>query len=88
MANIPVEFEISDDVKTSLDNAVTKGNGDYDAIVNIALENHLSVLEENEAILKSRMKEAENGKWIDGDAMLRWVESLGTENELPEPVAK
>ena len=88
MAHIPVEFEISDDVKSSLDKAVTKGNGDYNTIVNTALSNHFSILEENESVLKLRMTEAKNGKWIDGNSMLSWVESLGADKELPEPVAK
>ena len=82
-----VSVSLAQDNKTSLDNAVGQGMGDTDAIINRALETHFAVLAENEAVLKERMSEAKAGKWIDSDTMMQWVESIGTESELPEPVA-
>ena len=82
-----VSISLDQDNKTSLDNAVGQGMGDTDAIINRALETHFAVLAENEAVLKDRISEAKAGKWIDSDTMMQWVESIGTENEIPEPVA-
>ena len=82
-----VSVSLDQDNKTSLDNAVGQGMGDTDAIINTALEAHFAVLAENEAVLKERMSEAKTGKWIDSDSMIQWIESIGTESELPEPVA-
>ena len=82
-----VSVSLAQDNKTSLDNAVGQGMGDTDAIINRALETHFAVLAENEAVLKDRISEAKAGKWIDSDTMMQWVESIGTENEIPEPVA-
>ena len=88
MTNIPIEFEINETVKSSLDIAVTQGDGDYDTIINTALERHLEVLAEEKRILDTRKEEVESGQWVDGETMLNWVKSLGTKNELPKPVTK
>ena len=82
-----VSVSLDQDNKTSLDSAVGQGMGNADAIINQALESHFAVLAENKAVLKARMSEAKVGKWIDSDTMMQWVESIGTENEIPEPVA-
>ena len=82
-----VSVSLDQDNKTSLDSAVGQGMGNADAIINQALESHFAVLAENKVVLKARMSEAKVGKWIDSDTMMQWVESIGTENELPEPVA-
>ena len=36
-------------------------------------------------LLKERIAEADKGVFISADAMHRWIESWGTENELPPP---
>ncbi|MBL8581994.1 MAG: hypothetical protein JNL61_07195 [Rhizobiaceae bacterium] len=36
-------------------------------------------------LLKQRIAEADKGVFISGEAMHRWIESWGTENELPPP---
>ena len=49
---------------------------------------YASFLRSSEAerrLLKERIAEADKGVFISGEAMLRWIESWGTENELPPP---
>lgn len=36
-------------------------------------------------LLKDRVAEADKGVFVSAEAMLRWVKSWGTENELPRP---
>ncbi|MBA3446045.1 MAG: CopG family transcriptional regulator [Pseudaminobacter sp.] len=36
-------------------------------------------------VLKERIAEADKGVFISAEAMDRWIESWGTENELPPP---
>lgn len=36
-------------------------------------------------LLKERIAEADKGVFISAEAMHRWIESWGTENELPPP---
>ena len=37
--------------------------------------------------IKSALKQAEKGEFISHEAMTTWAKSLGTDNELPSPVA-
>jgi len=49
---------------------------------------YASFLRRSEAerkLLKERMAEADEGVFISAEAMNRWIESWGTENELPPP---
>jgi predicted transcriptional regulator len=49
---------------------------------------YASFLDSSEAerrLLKERIAEADKGVFISAEAMHRWVESWGTENELPPP---
>jgi hypothetical protein len=49
---------------------------------------YASFLRSSEAerrLLKERIAEADKGVFISAEAMHRWIESWGTENELPPP---
>jgi predicted transcriptional regulator len=49
---------------------------------------YASYLEHSEAeraLLEARIAEADKGIFISSEAMHRWMESWGTENELPPP---
>ncbi len=49
---------------------------------------YASFLRSSEAerrVLKERIAEADKGVFISAEAMDRWIESWGTENELPPP---
>ncbi len=49
---------------------------------------YASFLKRSEAerrLLKERIAEADKGAFISSEAMHRWIESWGTENELPPP---
>lgn len=41
--------------------------------------------EAEQALMRERIAEADKGVFISSEAMLRWIESWGTENELPPP---
>ncbi|MEQ1951530.1 hypothetical protein [Mesorhizobium sp. CN2-181] len=45
----------------------------------------LKTSEAERRLLKERIAEADKGVFISAEAMHRWVESWGTENELPPP---
>jgi predicted transcriptional regulator len=49
---------------------------------------YASFLKNSEAerrLLKERIAEADKGVFVSAEAMHRWIESWGTENELPPP---
>lgn len=48
-------------------------------------ESYLELSEAEQALLKERIAEADRGVFISGEAMTKWVESWGTDNELPPP---
>ena len=45
----------------------------------------LKTSEAERRLLKERIAEADKGIFISEEAMHRWIESWGTENELPPP---
>jgi predicted transcriptional regulator len=45
----------------------------------------LKTSETERRLLKERIAEANNGVFISSEAMLRWMESWGADNELPPP---
>jgi predicted transcriptional regulator len=50
-----------------------------------AIRSFLEVQEFEREILRQRIAEADKGVFISGEAMHKWIESWGTENELPPP---
>ena len=45
----------------------------------------LSVSKAEQKLLKDRVGEADKGAFISSEAMQRWIESWGTDNEQPPP---
>lgn len=54
------------------------------------IEEALAIYVEREEMIVAKMEAAfkqadESGEWISNDAVIEWLESWGTENELPRP---
>lgn len=84
MSESPVSLQVTVS-KQRLDEAAQWDNITSDELAQRAIESYLDAQEAERLILEERIAEAEKGVFISGEAMLRWVKSWGTENELPRP---
>jgi len=71
--------------KERIDQAARWNNVSAHELAQRAIDSYLDMQEAERLILEERIAEADKGVFISGDAMLRWVKSWGTENELPPP---
>lgn len=54
-------------------------------IVKEAVEAHLAERRAYLAAIEEAEREADEGIFVSGEAVIKWLESWGTENELPPP---
>lgn len=54
-------------------------------IVKEAVEAHLAERRAYLAAIEEAIEEADEGVFVSGEAVIKWMESWGTENELPMP---
>lgn len=87
MGEVPLSLHVDAELKKKLDDEARSQNVSADDLVERAIESYLEIQESEREILRQRIAEAEKGVFISGEAMHRWIESWGTENELapPEP---
>jgi predicted transcriptional regulator len=57
-------------------------------IVKEAVEAHLAERRAYLAAIEEAEREIERGEMVDGDEVIKWLESWGTPNELPPPSAR
>jgi len=54
-------------------------------IVKEAIEAHLAERRAYLAAIDEAVREADEGVFVSGEAVMRWLDSWGTDNELPPP---
>ena len=84
MAESPVSLQVTVS-KQRIDEVARWNNITADELAQRAIESYLDIQESERLILEERIAEAEKGVFISSEAMLRWVKSWGTDNELPPP---
>lgn len=85
MATVPFSMRLDEDVKTRLEKQAAREERSAGYLAQLAIQN---LLEEREYFYEQMdlaIAEADKGVFISGEAMHRWIESWGTENELPPP---
>ena len=78
-------LRVDAELKEKLDDEAHSQNVSASDLAERAIESYLEVCGAEREILKQRIAEADKGVFISGEAMHRWIESWGTENELPSP---
>ncbi|MDP3896737.1 MAG: hypothetical protein Q8Q62_08675 [Mesorhizobium sp.] len=56
-----------------------------DELADKAIQVYLRARDDERNLLRQRVGEADEGKFISSEAMLRWIGSWGSDNELPPP---
>jgi predicted transcriptional regulator len=87
MGEVPLSLHVKAEIKQKLEDEARSQNVSADDLVERAIESYLEIRESEREVLRQRIAEADKGVFISGEAMHRWIESWGTENELlpPEP---
>ena len=85
MASAPFSLRLDPELKTRLEKQAQIEERSAGFVVQKALEEYLDAKEHFYEEMKAAIAEADKGVFISGEAMHRWIESWGTENELPPP---
>lgn len=85
MAGKPFTLRIPDEVKEDLKFLSETTNRTQASIAAEILEEKISIKAKRIRAIQEAKQQAQNGVFISQEAMERWVDSLGTDNELPMP---
>jgi len=86
MAKTMISARVDEKLNEDLEKLAANSRRSKAFVITEALEKHVA----HEAWIVQRTEESfrradEKGEWISNEAMMKWMKSLGTENELPPP---
>lgn len=85
MGEVPLSLHVAPELKEKLEAEARLQKVSADDIAARAIGRYLEIHERERAILNERIAEADKGVFISEEAMLGWIKSWGTDNELPPP---
>lgn len=85
MSVSPFSVRLDEDLKSRLEKQAELENRSSAFIVQKALEGYLGARDRFYREIDAAFAEAEKGVFISQEAMHRWMDSWGTDNELPPP---
>lgn len=87
MASSPFSLRLSPELKERLDAVAESEDRSASYVATKAIEAFLDARDARDAAIKAAIEEADKGIFVSSEAVDRWMESWGTDNELsmPEP---
>lgn len=85
MGEMPLSLNLDAATKERLEREARFRNMSAGQIAEEAVRAYVEIQEHEREVLKARLAEADRGVFISGEAMHRWIESWGTEQEVPPP---
>ena len=85
MANVPFSMRIDENTKKRLKHEAKLINRSETYFANLAIEKELRARELKRAAIDEAYAQAEQGNFISNEAMGAWVDSWGSDDELPPP---
>lgn len=85
MGSKPFSLRLTEDVKEDLDYVSAKTKLSASSIAIEAIGNDVAVRATRMRMIEEANEEARKGEFISQASMEAWVDSLGTDNELPPP---
>jgi predicted transcriptional regulator len=85
MGEMPLSLRLAEETVEALKNEAQLQNVEPDEVAQEAIQSYLDFRSREREIMRERIAEADKGVFISEEAMTRWIESWGTENELPPP---
>jgi predicted transcriptional regulator len=87
LKNSPVSLRLDPKVKNKLQKQADLTDRSLSYVAQQAIIEFLETKERERQIVEQALLEADKGKFISDEKMMGWIESWGSENELPEPEA-
>lgn len=85
MGETPLSLHLSPDVRRKLEEEARAQDISASDLVGRAIQSYFEICESEREVLRQRVAEADKGVFISSEAMHRWIESWGSEKELPPP---
>jgi predicted transcriptional regulator len=85
MATVPFSIRIDEEIKARLDKQAAREERSAGFVVQKAVDRYLNAQAYFEEEIEKAFTEADKGVFISEVAMMKWMESWDTENELPPP---
>jgi predicted transcriptional regulator len=85
MSTVPFSLRLDPSIKQRLDQEARRLDRSSSWLATRAIETFLEARAVKQRAIREAMAEAEKGEFISSEAMGRWMESWGTDDELPEP---
>lgn len=83
--NVTFSVRLPPEIKRELDEYAKATRRSSAFVVKEAVEAHLAERRAYLAAIEEAIKEADEGVFVSGEAVMKWMESWGTDNELPMP---
>ena len=85
MASSPFSVRLDDGIKSRLDREAVRNDRSAGFIINKAVERYLDDADAFRVEMQALVAESEKGVFISEEAMMKWMASWDTDNELPPP---
>ena len=85
MASSPFSMRMDADLKAAIEEEARRQDMSAAQVVTWAVRSHLRAQQAKRAAVEAALAEAEKGEFISGEAVMAWVQSWGTSDELPMP---
>ena len=85
MASRPFSLRLSSDLKDRLEAVAEDEDRSASYIATKAIEAFLDARDARDRAIREAVEEADKGIFVSSEAVDRWMESWGTDNELPMP---
>lgn len=85
MGEVPLSLHVTEQLKRELEQEAERQNLSAADVAQRAIRAYLDGMASERDILRQRMAEADKGVFISEEAMLEWMDSWDTDEELPPP---
>ena len=85
MPTAPFSIRIDTDIKAQLEDEAKSLDRSVSYVAAKAIEGFLKARQQKRDAIDRALKEAEKGVFVSQEVVSTWVDSWGTENELPKP---
>ncbi len=85
MPTVPFSIRIDADIKAQLEDEAKTLDRSASYVATKAIEGFLKSRQRKRVAIDRALKEAEKGVFVSQEAVTVWVDSWGTDNELPKP---
>ena len=85
MTTTTFTIRLDEELKRQLEDEAAREDRSASALATRAIRRMLEERAARRRLIEAALAEADDGAFISEQAMMCWFDSLGTENELPEP---